>query len=314
VDLRGLADDVLELTRPRWEAGPGAGSRHRVLNRVPEGLRAHVEPTAAREVLLNLVVNALQAAPRGGCVELDGHAGPEGAVLTVRDDGPGLAPEVAARAFEAGFSRGKPQGRGLGLAVCRQLAEAWGGRLELESTPGRGAVFTVLLPVPEPEAPAPEPTAGSGREEQPTTSPRRVLVVDDAAEMRELLAEILAADGHAVDLAPDGETALTLHRPGVHDVVLLDLSLPGRSGLAVARAVRERDAEVGLVLVSGWGGEALGEAAAGTLVDLTVSKPLDAERVRELVARGGAAADRRRTRGRTDGGGADGPGKGGSHV
>jgi two-component system cell cycle sensor histidine kinase/response regulator CckA len=294
VGLRGLVADILELSRRHWE-GMATGSRSStVLNEVPADLGAMVAPTAVREVLLNLVVNALQAMPEGGCVRLGAHVTGEGVLLEVADDGPGLDAVTAARIFEPEFSRGKPGGRGLGLTVCRELARAWGGNITVASEPGRGTTFAVLLPGAPCAWTAGTEQRGGGRLESAPRGPsRRVLVVDDAAEMRELLAEILAADGHAVDLANDGEMALTSHHPGEHDLILLDLSLPGISGLEVARTLRERDPEVALVLVSGWGGEALGEAAR-ELVDLTVAKPLDVARVRELVDRGGAAVDRRR--------------------
>ncbi len=292
--LRGLVDDVLELSCRHREGAAGASRSFTVRNEVPADLGVLVAPTAVREVLLNLLVNALQAMPGGGNVRLGARVTDEGVLLEVADDGPGLAAATAARIFEPEFSRGKPQGRGLGLAVCRELALAWGGNISVASEPGRGTTFTVLLPGAPCAWRADAGDGGGGRPESAPRGPaRRVLVVDDAPEMRELLAEILAADGHVVDVAGDGETALACHRRGEHDLVLLDLALPGISGLEVARTLRARDPEVALVLISGWGGEAVGEAAR-ELVDLTVVKPLDVARVRELVERGGAAVDGRR--------------------
>jgi signal transduction histidine kinase len=107
----------------------------------------HADRDQVLQVLLNLVRNALEAlGPRGGRLAVTAARAPGGVAFTVRDDGPGIAPDDLARVFEPYFTT-KEGGTGLGLAIARRIAEEHGGTLEAESTPGAGAAFTLVLPV-----------------------------------------------------------------------------------------------------------------------------------------------------------------------
>ncbi|MGV7031083.1 ATP-binding protein [Methylobacterium symbioticum] len=215
---------------------------------IPEILVA--DPGRLRQVLLNLLNNAVKFTPRGTVRLHLGHAGrsPQGERIriAVSDTGIGIAPAQQARLFER-FAQADSSirrdfgGTGLGLAISRRLVERMGGTIDLVSEAGRGATFTVSLtlpappggqgarprPVPRSSVPAPEP-ASSGR----------ILVVEDAAINRELAATVLRAAGHAVEVAEDGFGAVRAAETLDLDLVLMDIQMPGLDGMMATRLIR----------------------------------------------------------------------------
>ncbi|MFI5335879.1 MAG: ATP-binding protein, partial [Opitutales bacterium] len=195
-----------------------------------------------RQILLNLVINALKYAGRG-TICLTVWARPaleERAEVTfaVSDDGPGITPEEQQRLFTR-FERGEAArrqrvaGAGLGLALCRELADKMGGRIWVESAPGEGSTFHLVLTMPiargPATAPVPAPTArGAGR----------VLVVDDEEYNRVTLSALLDELGYTSVLAANADAALAAARTGHFDAVFLDFDLPGRNGPDIARELR----------------------------------------------------------------------------
>ena len=214
------------------------------------------DPLRLRQVLLNLVGNALRYTSRGGVtVRLEVAAGAaETLLFTVEDSGPGIPAEARALIFEpfaqadaAGSCRAG--GLGLGLAIGRRLVELMGGRLWLEEREGRGSrfSFTAVLPAlerePAPEA-APKPLAESG------ASPAlRILLADDSEMNRLVVAEHLGGLPVTIDQAADGAEALARFEAASYDAVLLDIQMPVLDGRATARAMRELEAERDRALV-----------------------------------------------------------------
>jgi two-component system sensor histidine kinase PilS (NtrC family) len=141
VDLGRAVEEVVEMARARRRAS--------VILSVPEApVLVHADPGQLRQLVWNLVKNALQFSPKDAEVEVEVTPDPDGrASLAVTDHGPGIAPDVQARLFDMFFSR-RQHGVGLGLALVKQIVQAHGGTIEVESTPGEGATFRVRLPAP----------------------------------------------------------------------------------------------------------------------------------------------------------------------
>ena len=286
VNLRRAAEAVGLLIRPpmtgKWGLpAAGGGPRWDFTWDVPADLHTSVPGQVMREVLSNLLVNALEVMPTGGNIRLDAMADPARVRVTVADDGPGLDNETARRIFEPGFTSREGDFRGIGLAGSRQLLKCFDGRLELAAGQEPGAAFVLDLPrAAAPPTGSAEPVASAAA----AAAGLDVLVVDDETGVREMLTDVLTALGCRVTAARDATEGLEAFGRGGFDLALLDQTLPGRSGLDLAGALRERDPHLVVVLVSGWGQEEVLAGADPAVVDLTAYKPLPWNRIREILA------------------------------
>lgn len=293
VPLAAAVRDCLEFTRLRWEADARRrGVAYQLALDLPEDLVIEAQPAAVREVITNLIVNALEAMPEGGTLSVRARHHERQAHLFVQDTGVGMTKAQIDGLFDVGRGSEKPGGHGIGLATCQSLLEGMGGSIRVASEPNVGTTCEVVMPLR-----AATPSAPTAAEMSPAAlSPAgmRVLVVDNEPRVAELLADVLVSDGQQVMLAFSGEEALGRFEPGGFDVIFCDLSLPGMSGLEVARAVRTLDPVVATILVTGWGGEGELAGTAGAAIDLTALKPLDVAAIRSLAAEGARIASARR--------------------
>ena len=197
------------------------------------------DPHELQHVLINLITNAQQAMrqkapPRTLTIATAFDRSADRVLLRVADNGPGIAPELEARIFEPFFTTKPPgEGTGLGLSLCQGIAADHGGTVRLETRPGHGATFVVELPLQS----GPTATTGPRTEGAELRRGLSILVVDDDPAVREILAELLAADEHRVETAPDGSVALEMIRRGSYDLIMSDLKMPGMDGLALYREV-----------------------------------------------------------------------------
>ncbi len=216
------------------------------------GVRDHLT-----QVVLNLVLNAVDATDRGGRIHLEGRSEGDWVVVTVGDDGRGIALADRCRLFQPFFTT-KPHGTGLGLFVSRQIVEEMGGTLSYVTEPGTGSTFSVRLPADRPAAvcrfrcPSASPVpVGRGRVMSPDRRrsrlrspaalrgtgripvPGRILIVDDEEVIAATLEEFLSGEGYEVASAHDAESALALVERFEPDVALCDVQLPGLDGLGL---------------------------------------------------------------------------------
>jgi signal transduction histidine kinase len=199
-----------------------------------DGLTLVGDPLRVKQVLLNLVANAVKFTPRRGTVELMARAAGSVCELTVRDSGPGIAPEEQARIFEpfhqADSSRARRHsGTGLGLALVKRWAEAMGGCVELDSQPGVGTSFTVSLPL--------KVKAGVLKRVEPGDR-IDVLVAEDDDATRLMLSRVLQAQGCEVRQAANGQRALEAIMASLPSVLLLDLMMPELDGYDLLKKLR----------------------------------------------------------------------------
>jgi len=228
VDLNGLVTDALEVTGYALKSGDIDVATDLAGDLPP----VWGDPDQLAQVVMNLVVNAQQAlmerpGPRRLTVASRPRSGDGTVALTVRDNGPGIPEAVRSRIFEPFFTT-KPDGvgTGIGLAICRGIVDGHGGQLSVGEAAGGGAEFRVVLPA---AAPADRPDAGGSGPR--ARSPRRtVLVVDDEADLRAMVADMLRPDGHGVIVAASGREALEVLAREPVDLVLCDLRMPDLDG------------------------------------------------------------------------------------
>lgn len=298
--LNPLVEDVLDLTRARW--GDEADSRG-----VSFDVRwepADVPPvlgheTELRAALVALVFNALEAMPTGGTVTLETFADPSGrAGVRVRDTGEGIDPDHIPRLADAFFTTRDGKDMGFGLALVHSVVASHGGRLDVDSTPGEGAVFTLSLPSsdrpPEHSAPPPRsdlltrsssPTVPDAPDRPKTRGGRSVLLIDDQADLLQVVRDILERRGYCVDMATNGKEGLALARVSKYSVVLTDLGMPDISGWEVADQIRELSPTTPIVLMTGWAADIEPERLEHSAVQALLAKPFRSEELLQLVER-----------------------------
>lgn len=253
LDLNERVSAFAELLRP------ALGSRIEVRTRLaPELPHVQVDPSQLETAMLNLAVNARDAMPDGGILTLETVKG-DGphVVLRVIDTGMGMTPEVRDRLFEPFFTT-KPagEGTGLGLSQVHGFLQQSGGDLQVDSTPGQGACFTLLLPATLERVPTPVATLPAARSES-----RSVLVVDDNAEVAAFVGTLLGELGYRVRQAHSAEQALEVLRQEPADAVFSDIVMPGGgSGLDLARAIARDHPETAVVLATGYAEQLSGAA------------------------------------------------------
>jgi PAS domain S-box-containing protein len=288
-DLRAAAEQAAENVRPLC-----AEMGHRFTLQVPDTpVLVNGDPTRLQQVLGNLLDNAAKYTDRGGQLLLAVTHSDQDAIVRVRDNGIGIAPQDQAQVFELFTQLHKPGhgrgGLGIGLAVVKQLVELHGGGITVASEGvGRGSEFTVRLPLARlPDAPAQDgdtPLAALRGQQ------RSVLVVDDNRDTADTLAGILQAQGFVVTTAYDGAGALHALDSARPEIVLLDLGLPDMSGNDVAAIIRSRSAGARpvLVAITGWGQEDDRRKTREAGFDLHLVKPVDPAdlqaRLAELIA------------------------------
>ncbi|HEY4554874.1 MAG TPA: ATP-binding protein, partial [Lysobacter sp.] len=284
LDLRALLDEAIEATRPAIDQ---AG--HRLFVSVPPRAVPVVgDRTRLVQVFGNLLSNAAKYTPAGGRIEVSADLEDDTAVVRVRDSGIGIDPASLGEVFglfsQVTSSIGRSQGGlGIGLALVERLVALHGGQVFAESEgPGRGSVFTIRLPAraddrATKDAAAPGAAASTGRLD--------ILVVDDNIDAAEMMCALLEALGHTVRMAHDGVAALAAVAVRAPQLAFLDIGLPGMDGYELAGRIRAEHPAAAIVLVAltGWGSQSDVERAFDSGFDHHLTKPVDAQRVAEIL-------------------------------
>ncbi len=283
-DLARIVDDAVEGLRSRIEH-----RQHQLLVEIQDRpLYVRGDCSRLLQIQVNLLSNAAKYTPPGGTIWLSLERDGSHAVLRVRDNGRGIPASMLRSIFDLFVQTDDPTlrdegGMGVGLTLVQQLVELHGGSVEaLSDGPGHGSEFVVRLPLTV-ERPQTAPSLGP---QEPTLT-RCVLIVEDDADNREMLRQLMELDGHRVITAGDGAAglrAIAEHRP---DVALVDLRLPVLNGYEVARRARA-DADcrcVRLIALTGYGRAQDRQAVLEAGFDEHLVKPVDPEELSRALAR-----------------------------
>jgi signal transduction histidine kinase/ActR/RegA family two-component response regulator len=300
VSMNRLAQEVIELTRPCWRDIPQSRGLEIEIqtdfgDSVPE---MYGNETELREALTNLVLNAVDALPKGGCISLSTRAvsqadpleaveGPTHVAVEVKDNGIGMDENTRQHCLEPFFSTKQHRGgTGLGLAMVYGTVTRHEGRIEIQSQVDEGTTLRMILPLRT--LPQVQQATARAAAKVPSTS-LRVLCIDDEPVLRQLLREILTFHHHQVENADGGLAGMELFlqakkegRP--FDAVITDLGMPGMNGRQLAEQIKTNSPNTPVILLTGWG-TMLDDREVEIKADAILSKPPHIDELIETLAR-----------------------------
>ncbi len=303
-----IVEEVIDLTRARWQdEAEAAGVIYDV--QWQPGSVPTVDGCAAdlRAALVALVFNALEAMPRGGCLSLASSVDESGsAVVTIKDTGEGTAGSSLPQLTDAFFTTRTDRQMGLGLHLVQDILARHGGRLDMSSSEEPGSQFSMFLPAgsetpagPEPAA-RPEVLARSYEATAPerlrpkTRGGRSVLLIDDQADLVQVVETILESRGFSVDCALNAKDGLALASASKYSIVLTDLGMPDLSGWEVSQQVHALQPKTPVVLMTGWAAEIDSERLAENHVAALLAKPFHGEQLLAVIDKLLRAKEKRR--------------------
>ncbi|HUN61401.1 MAG TPA: response regulator [Candidatus Sulfotelmatobacter sp.] len=290
-DLLACASSVLNAFVPVY-AAKGVQLRINDSAKQRAEWRVRGESTRLQRIFSNLLENALRYSPPGSTVTIGFEEDGEFLKAYVDDEGPGLPADMTPGQIFALFSKGKEGGgkAGLGLYFCRLTVERWGGIISCESRPMRGSRFWFQLPRVSVAAEAPaqpaQPKRAPNKVPLVKKSPMRVLLADDQNEIRILTAHQLERNGHHVVAVANGQEALEALQKESFDVVLLDEDMPVLTGLQTLKTIRERQQELGALVVialTGYNSEPDRQRLLGAGFDSVIGKPFRLDALEALL-------------------------------
>jgi signal transduction histidine kinase/CheY-like chemotaxis protein len=284
VAIEAVLRTAIDTARPNLDA-----KGHTLVVRYPaQALHVEGDPVRLAQVVSNLLNNAAKFTPPRGHVELSAREEAGQVLISVADNGIGIAAEHLKEVFDMFVQLDTANvtaagGLGLGLTLARSIVERHRGTIEARSPGrGRGSQFVVRLPL----APPPVPEAKNVDKPEPGSIRRRVLVVDDNVDAAQTLAQYLRMDGHRVESALDGEAALRIAEVLHPDVAFIDLNMPRMDGVEVAKRLRVTSwgRSARLVALTGMGQQADIARTREAGFDEHITKPADLKRVSRLAA------------------------------
>lgn len=281
VDLNQLVKQASALTEPAWR--DQAQARGIILR-----VEADLQPlpgimgseTELREVLTNLILNAVDAMAGDGSITLRTRSDAKHVTLEVTDTGVGMSEEVLQHCFEPFFSTKGKRGTGLGLSLVHGIIERHEGAIEVHSQLGKGTTFTIRLPVMTEQA-----VPGKKKKAQAASRSLHILLVDDELTVCTVVREYLTADRHTVDTASNGVQAWHKFNAGKFDLVITDKAMPDMSGEHVAALIKQKAPKIPVILLTGFAEliHAQGEKPVG--VDFVLGKPPTEATLRDAISK-----------------------------
>ena len=298
VNINQVTEQAVALTKPRWHGQAlGQGATIAVRTALPPKLPLLLADAAElREMLTNLIFNAVDAMPNGGTITLSarheptvteeaGASGEGEMVLEVTDTGLGMDEDTRRRCLEPFFTTKGKQGTGLGLAMVYGTMQRHGGSIDLRSTPGVGTTFELRIPIRTIGEPAAHVPASAEPER-----PRRILAVDDQEVFLNIMRHYLTTDCHRVETALDGREALEKVRARAggeepFDLVITDKAMPHMNGEELARELKTFAPQTRVILLTGLSIPGTEDEEDATVVDLTLLKPVTHAALRRAISR-----------------------------
>lgn len=283
-DANDICIEAIELTRPRWgdmalRNGIAIEIRHQLINPLP---KLTVSETELREILTNLILNAVDALPNGGQIELstalrDKASGPQ-VVITLKDNGIGMTEAQQARCFEPFFTTKGERGTGLGLSMVYGIVQRANGFMEIQSKVNSGTTVHLYFPIQTETETRESTKPDTGADSETLNKPLRLLLVDDDPDVLTAMSVILEISGHVVQAASSGAQAAQLFNQAARsknafDAVITDLGMPEMDGKELAELIKSLSPKTPVLMLTGWGKQMAMNDEDVPHADLIMAKP-----------------------------------------
>ncbi len=286
IDVNMIIEDAIQLTQTKWKDYAQHKGVYIEIKKEFAGLPIVLGSGAElREILTNLLLNAVDAMPSGGTITIRTLNQEKLYSIEVEDTGIGMDDATRLRIFDPFYTTKGDKGTGLGLAMVKTLVNKRQGEISVISKPEVGTKFTITFPklnIVNNYSNKPN-FITSEIEKELNTEQFKILVIDDEEEIRLLLAEILTSANYDVVLACDGKEGIEKFKSIKIDIVFTDLGMPGLNGLEVAKIVKTIKSNTPVVLLSGWGRDLGVQDIKGTGVDFLASKPFHIDEIFKLL-------------------------------
>jgi PAS domain S-box-containing protein len=279
INVNDVIKDATEITKPRWkDEAQAKGIYIDMVSNFDQISTVIGEASELREVITNMIFNAIEAMPKGGRIEIRTFQRKEKVYIQISDTGMGMIEEVKKKIFEPFFTTKPFSNAGLGLSMSYGIVKRFGGEIEVESIMGHGTTFTIILPV-----------GLEGKGEVATSSiiqkgrEARILVIDDEETVRSVLFRILSQVKHRVTVAENGEEGIRLFKEEGFDIVLTDLGMPGISGWEVGKTIKKMSPRTPVGMITGWGMEVNQATIKENGIDFVISKPFQFNQILKVI-------------------------------
>ena len=282
LDIRDLIKQAIDFTLPKWKNMAQAKGITYHIDR--EGLKKVPalpgNPLELREVLVNIMNNALDAMPDGGRISFHTVKKEETIFISISDTGEGMSEDVQKQIFDPFFTTRRPKGTGLGMSVAYGIITRHGGNIDVESEVGKGSTFTIRLPIKKGTASSKVSTKTTKRK---NLKKLNILVVGDEENICMVLDKFLSGEGHKVEVVNDGVEAIKLLKSEGFDLVLCDLAMPDIFGYEVIKALNELDKRPKVGVINGWTEAKEITRGEDLKVDFVVRKPFELSEIRRNI-------------------------------
>lgn len=280
IELNSLVDDALEIIRPRWKKLTQDKEIKLTLKKDLK-LEAviNADPSEIREVLTNILLNALDAMSEGGTISIKNRFREDKVDLYISDTGQGISEEDCRKIFDSFYTTKGEKGTGLGLSLSKKIIEEHGGSIDFRSELGQGTTF--ILSLPRVDKPGGE--EAEDKKSGPVENPISALIVEDRPEFKDTFKELLESHGMKVRTAATGEQAIQMCGSEHFDIIITDYGLPGISGLELAHQVKSVDRKAKVILISGWEIDESIASLMGRGIDSLMTKPFRTEAILDTI-------------------------------
>lgn len=282
VHLHRVIHDAVLITQPQWkDEALAKGVCIEICHELQEIPHVVGNEAELREMLVNLLLNAVDSLPKGGRITFRTYARQNEVFLEVEDTGLGMSEETCSCCFEPFFTLKGSSRVALGLPIVHGIVRRHNGMIDVRSKPGEGSRFTMRFPI---SSQKPDATA-LPEDKIPALAPLHILLVDDEPAVRECLCECLTPEGHQVTMFADAPSALDAFSPTKFDIVITDKAMPQMNGEELAKAIKQKSPHMPVILLTGFGDLMQAEGIFPECIDLLLSKPISYTELHSAIRR-----------------------------